>query len=506
MEGKISLIINSFFFLALFLAFLLPPTDPDLGWHLRCGQEFWQNHTFCSQNQFTVLLENYYWPNHHWLYQVILFPIYNFLGLWGLTILNSLFLASAFFLFFKSLPKDLREEKTFLPILAIGLTIFLAWGVFSFGIRSQLLGFFFFNLILFLWSKSRQNLARAVICPLTFLLWANIHGGSVILGLVLLLFILIKESFFAPKKLLFFVFIFLLSVSATLLNPFGVAIYREAWRHFAGVNLSKLIAEWVPPTPFFWWLILLSAISLFFLILLSGGVRDFIFAFAIFPFAFLALTARRHLPFYFLLWFYLFFTTPISKNLLVSWLKRDSIKNDLTFLTVVLFLALGFFFRLPLTIHTNLSWQNYCQDSSLTYPCKAVEFLKTQGEKGNLFNRYEWGGFLIWQLPQFKIFVDGRMPAWKTPSGKSPYTIYLETLQTQPGWGVKSANQPTTPLPRESPEATFTGWQETLKDYNIKWILISPGTFMDLLLRPEPGKFGWQEIYRDKISVIYKKI
>jgi len=108
--------------------------------------------------------------------------------------------------------------------------------------------------------------------------------------------------------------------------------------------------------------------------------------------------------------------------------------------------------------------------------------LRQQPEKGNIFNRYEWGGFLIWQLPEYKVFVDGRMPAWEHPSGKSPYTIYLETLQNQPGW------------------------EETLKEYNINWILISPGTFMDLLLQPNPKKFGWEEVYRDKISVIYKRV
>ena len=89
----------------------------------------------------------------------------------------------------------------------------------------------------------------------------------------------------------------------------------------------------------------------------------------------------------------------------------------------------------------------------------------------------EWESF----SKKYKIFVDGRMPAWKTPSGKSPYTIYLETLQTQPGW------------------------QKILKDYNINWILISPGTFMDLLLKKNPTKFGWQEVFRDEVSVVYEK-
>jgi len=30
-----------------------------------------------------------------------------------------------------------------------------------------------------------------------------------------------------------------------------------------------------------------------------------------------------------------------------------------------------------------------------------------------LFNDYDFGGYLIWQLPQTKIYIDGRMPSWK---------------------------------------------------------------------------------------------
>ncbi|PIU69144.1 hypothetical protein COS81_01205 [candidate division WWE3 bacterium CG06_land_8_20_14_3_00_42_16] len=107
--------------------------------------------------------------------------------------------------------------------------------------------------------------------------------------------------------------------------------------------------------------------------------------------------------------------------------------------------------------------------------------MKSQAS-GNIFNRYEWGGFLIWQLPQDKVFVDGRMPAWPTSSGKSPYTIFLEILQTQPGWN------------------------ESLKEYGIDWILINPGTFMDLLLKDDPPKYGWEEKYRDEISVVYRRV
>lgn len=472
MSSKIILFLT----LGLFLFFLLPPTDPDLGWHLRCGQEFWQKRSFCEQNQFTVLLPNYFWPNHHWLYQAIIYPVFRIFGLWGLTILNAFLMTLAFFFFYQFV----RLKEFF--IFYFLFFILIAWGVFSFGLRSQLTGFFFFSLILYLTTSLKQKPKIVVFYPLIFLFWANLHGGSVILGLFLLSFVLLSFVLTTPSfsRLVFSIFSLLFSFFVTFLNPFGLKIYQEAWRHFAGVDLSQLIAEWVPPTPFLWWLILLSSLLLF-ILLATAGTKNLVWGFLLLIFGFLALKARRHVPFLLLLEFFLFFNW-LSALRPVRLLKSRASKDFFALCLVLLLLFFGFFLRLPLTIKQLASWQSYCDQSGVVYPCRAVEFLRQQESHGNLFNRYEWGGFLIWQLPNFKIFVDGRMPAWPTPSGKSPYTLYLETLQTQPGW------------------------QETLKNYNIDWILITPGTFTDLKLRPDPGKFGWQEVYRDKISVIYNKL
>lgn len=477
--------LNLAFFLGLFLLFLIPPTDPDLGWHLRCGQKIWQEHNFCSQNQFSVLLANYQWVNHYWLYQTVIWGVWELWGIWGLTLINGLLLAAAFFLFYQAV-KGFELEK----ILASLLAIFLSWGVFSFGIRSQIFSFFFFSLILFLNSKFRQKAAYAAFCPIILLLWANTHGGSVVLGLVLLSFFFLKESLAFPKKTIFFIFIFLLSIAATFINPFGLKIYEEAWRHLASVPMGQLIAEWAAPTPLIWWLIFFSGLWLFFYLLLNEKVQDKIPAFLILAFAFLSLKARRNLPFYFSLATYLFLISALTQKILSSFLKKkETLRDGLSYLIVILFFSYGLLFQLPQTLAANLSWKNFCQAASVSYPGEAVQFLKEQ-KRGNIFNRYEWGGFLIWQLPEYKIFVDGRMPAWlaeaplsgaKAARYISPYTIYLETLQTQPGW------------------------QETLKDYNINWILISPGTFMDINLRPAPEKFGWKEVYRDKISVVYQR-
>lgn len=456
-------------FLVIFLFFLLPPTDPDLGWHLRCGQEFWQKKSFCQENQFSVILEGYQWLNHAWLYQALIFPLYQLAGLWGLTLFNGLLMTLTFLFFYLAI-KNYAWEK----VISLSLITFFSWGVFSFGLRSQLMALFFFSLLFYCLKRK-----AFLFLPLITLGWANTHG-SVIIGLVLIFFWEIKEIISQLKNWPWLSAIFLLSSATTLINPSGLRIYQEAWHHFTTAHLNRLIAEWVPPTGIVWWLIFFVGLGLF-LYLLTSKRKEKILACLVPLSALSALKARRQVPFFFFLSFFLFLTSSTTKKRLSLWLRKKTLRNDLIQLSLIVLLLVGFFIRLPQTIRINHSWQNYCQASSLNFPCQAIEFLKTQPEKGNLFNRYEWGGFLIWQLPEYKILVDGRMPAWPTLSGKSPYTIYLETLQTQ------------------------SGWQETLEEYKIKWLLISPNTFMDLKLRPNPKEFGWEEAYRDEISVVYKR-
>ena len=49
------------------------------------------------------------------------------------------------------------------------------------------------------------------------------------------------------------------------------------------------------------------------------------------------------------------------------------------------------------------------------YPIEAVRWIRTHRDEvgTRLYHDYGHGGFLLWQLPDVKIFIDGRMPAWR---------------------------------------------------------------------------------------------
>ncbi|MBI1982258.1 MAG: hypothetical protein HYY87_02530 [Candidatus Levybacteria bacterium] len=465
------------FFGLIFVIFLLPATDPDFGWQLRCGQQFLTTGQICAKNTFSVLLPNYEWAYPILVYPVILALIFERFGFWGLSALNALVITAAYAFLFHSIKNNNFQKMVFLLIV-----IPLSWVVFSLGFRSQIFSVLFFTITLFIISKIRGGKSRfGFFLPPLFLIWANTHGGLVF-GFLLLL-ILIAEQLYQKRWQVSLQTTLLLisSFLASLINPFGFRIYKEVLIH-SQVPLKTLIAEWVPPSPLHF-----AFLTFILLILFSSVLFSLINqkrALPVFPllsacvFILLALLARRNLPFAYFSLIFLYFESHFP--------SLFSTKKSLPFFLPTSLLMIGIlivvFLSLPKTQRLNTNWQAFCDESSVVYPCQAVEFLKKQKIKGNIYNTYEWGGFLIWQLPEFKVFVDGRMPAWLHSSGKSPYTLFLEIIQRQPGW------------------------DKSLRTYKIKWLLIQNGTFLDLELQKSASRRtkDWiKEVYRDKTAVVY---
>jgi hypothetical protein len=42
------------------------------------------------------------------------------------------------------------------------------------------------------------------------------------------------------------------------------------------------------------------------------------------------------------------------------------------------------------------------------FPSQAASFIEEQNLAGPLFNHFDWGGYLIWRLPQLPVAIDGR--------------------------------------------------------------------------------------------------
>ena len=64
------------------------------------------------------------------------------------------------------------------------------------------------------------------------------------------------------------------------------------------------------------------------------------------------------------------------------------------------------------------------------YPIEIVDHIKAGNIHGNLFNEYGWGGFLLWALPDQKVFIDGRMDVYQRKISDP----YKKIINLEPGW------------------------------------------------------------------------
>jgi len=455
---KVKKVSFSLFIFATAVIFFLAPIDTDLGWHLRYGNYFLENGRPMMENKLTVLLHNQTWPNSYTLYQPLIAFLYGHFGLWGLSLFNSTILVASFYFIWKLFNKNLAKASIIALINTVG-----GWTILRYGLRGQITSMLFLTILFYILEKVKQPKNITAGLGILFLFWSNFHGsylyGILLAGLWTLLNLkplIIIPSLFTP-----------------LINPYGLGNYKHVLTTMTS-PLNQMIAEWTQPRPIY----KLTAVGLFIFYLAVWQKnkkkitsKTFFWPLATLSSLYLLFKARRNLPQFFL----------IQSTAFLKILNFDNLKPSLLNILWGTTAVLGMILILPRTFQLNSDWSTYCQQGMTKYPYKAVNYIKEKQLTGNIFNFYRWGGFLTWQLPENLIFVAGHIPGRPTPDGKYPYKIHLNILQAQPGY------------------------QEKLNKYDINYILIPSGTFLDLELQKNETA-PWLEIYRDKISVLYKKV
>jgi hypothetical protein len=189
--------------------------------------------------------------------------------------------------------------------------------------------------------------------------------------------------------------------------------------------------------------------------------------------AFATLTSTRNTPYILLTSTAIILRSGISFNLNARLTTLRFLKNfyyPVVFIVILAVLAFWSFATFKNSNDLKIISQNG------NYPNAAVTFLKNNKQQGKMFNEYNWGGFLIWQLPEYKTFIDGRMPGWKNDD-RDILTDYLKIYKV-------------------SPETN-----ELLGKYDVSWAILSPDAPITTYLKLS----GWIEVYTDKTAVILQK-
>lgn len=364
--------------------------DPDFGWHLRSGKFILEN-WIPKTDIFSYTAANFNWINHEWLNDVFLASLFGMGGYLLVAIAYSSIWISALVL------AQRLKLKFVLLLSTIALMPFL-------GIRPVAWSVFFIALLERIHDKSNKKLYFLI--PFIFILWANLHG-SFVFGLIMLA----AWQFFSKKKLPWLILAF--SFIAVFINPYGWKIFIEIFSTVLDSKIHSRIGEWMP--------IMLPMVSVIYFVIFTAMHFTFskkpwksLLSIPGIAFA-MTMSSVRHFP--------IFAVTSIRyfENYQVELRKKVNLKNLNNSATFIVSTMLGCFILFTGFFGIQLfnSIVNYNNK-----PFEIVDYIKKNPCNQNIFNSYDLGGFLIWQLPENKYFIDGRMPSWKEGS-----TDYFENYK-----------------------------------------------------------------------------
>jgi hypothetical protein len=445
-------------------------SDGDPCLHRRVGEHMLETRQVIRADVFSHTRPGRPVYSKEWLAEIIFAVAGRVGGFYGMCVVTALLIAGTFWLLYRQLAREGSD------LAVAGLLVALAASASSFHWLARPHAFSF--LMMVLWNDGLRRFERSgrfaplagVLMVLT-LLWVNLHGaflaGFVVLGAYWLGAAVERDR----PKLWALTRAGLLCAVASLVNPNG-------WRlHFHNVQFLRTeffvnyLAEYKSPdfhSPESLGLILWLA--LLFLVLAlrrprvpaSEGVLLLVWTY-------FALYAVRNVPFLTTL------TAPLLARALSESVpaRRRATSERLRQLNasarggVLVFaaaVALVVFVPRPTALPAE------------RWPVAAVQFIKNRPADfaGPMLNQYAWGGFLLWELPEHKVFVDGRTD------------FYGEEL-------VKEFRDATALRPN---------WQDVFRKYDVQWSLMPCNHRLNLALALLPQ---WSCVYTDNVATIYRR-
>jgi hypothetical protein len=387
--------------------------DPDVWWHLRTGQWVIEQGTVPDHDPFSQGGNEKTWMAYSWLFDVVLYLSHQAFGLWAIVLYrlaaSVAVTAAVHRLIAKRVPRFL---PAFLLTSAVTVTL-----VPLMNERTWLLTFLFSTLTLDAMFDLRSGTARRTIwlLPVMFTIWANVHIqfvyglsllclgciAAILDGLLALSFPnrIDRARFASWWKL---PALTITCATATLLNPYGYHIYDVVRDYATQTQAYRIILEFGPLEfrEAWEWLVL----ALFGLAAFALGRRARVSTFDVLLLAgtaFLAFHHRRDV------WFLVL----ASAGILAMSLGKGAecaVEVPLTWRRRALLFGSAAIITCGVAIQQGLTNQRLHQGVAASYPVEAVQAIEARGDKGPIFNHFNWGGYLIWRLPRLPVSLDGR--------------------------------------------------------------------------------------------------
>jgi len=386
--------------------------DPDVWWHLAVGQWIVQHHAVPHTGILSRTTADSPWMAYSWAYELLLSRSYAWFGFLGVGLYGTavttavtvaifwmawrlsgrfwlawfLTISASFAFLFNIMPRPLFVTMT---LFAITLTLLL--------------------------EANRTGSARSLYwLPLVFFVWANCHvqfiNGLLALGLfagvnatqrLAITLQTYPDSLALPTLPLRTIFIVLAcAVAATCLGPYTFHVYGAVFGYASSKIIYSLLVEMQALT-------FLGPSHFVELFLAAGAFLALGWRKKLEPFQLLLLTTGSLLAFHMArdAWFLCITAVAAIADSMRPVEQRDS-RFNLRELAGVGLAA----FVLLFLVARNTGFDPRGLDRTITseYPVDAVNYVRTHPVPGPLYNNFNWGGFLIFYMPQYPVVIDGR--------------------------------------------------------------------------------------------------
>lgn len=403
--------------------------DPDVWWHLRTGEWIAQHGAVPHRDPFSSFGAGKPWVAYSWLFEVLVYQLFERLGLVGLVVYTT-GMAVSIAMVVHRLIRRLQPDFT-VAVLLTGVAAFAMYGLYT--PRPWLLSILFFALEIDVLMEARRTgrMRELLWLPVIFALWANVHiqfiDGLVVVALAL------GESCIERWRAAvaarpgcrlrpgWLGGIAAGCVLATLVNPYGWRIYQVAYDLAGQLGVLSQVTEFQAMgfRHFDNWCVLMLALGA--AGVLARGRRFEFFETALLAFAVMvSFRSQRDV-----------WVVVIAASAILASGLKGSVENRLRLtaaaaplLAVATGLAVLLGFRVLQVDNARLRAR-----LAEAMPVRAVEVVKAKGWSGALYNDFNWGGYLIWAL-RMPVSIDGRTNTY----GDMWLDRSYATWNAQPGW------------------------------------------------------------------------
>jgi hypothetical protein len=467
-----------------------PLWHTDLWGHLAYGRLIVTERAIPSIEPFMPLSRGVRFVDFSWLSQVLGYAAFRWEGIAAIQSLYAASITLSLGLLAYGIAR--RTQSIWPELAALGACTWLEWQQFLI-VRPQLAGLACFVLLFVSLAQKRPGNERWFLVPLVLALWTNLHG-SFLIGLALVLTFAVGRGVDVLRRTATwravgldgtfrtYAILFVPAALAVLLNPYGWSIFRAVWETARNPNLADLV-EWRPLT-----------------IEMRQGQAAAVIALALI--VFYRLTPRRVSSSEWLLLVGLGAASLHSSRMIVWWapvasyylaihgaairnryrgsVRRSEVggrrRTSPAWAFAAVLVICGAAVSSPLGI-VLLHHGRADPERSLSpqTPLAATEYLNAHPPRGQIFNTYEWGDYLIWAGPKgLRVFVASH--AHLVPADVWQDYMRVITLKS--------------------------GWQQILDRYRVGVAVLDPDQQGDLVdaLRDSPA---WSIADEDERSVIF---